>query len=127
VSVRLYPYANVSESRLRILMQRSASPVVISNAVTGMWLSIRIHPLGACRIGRMSTAPIMGTSVSLFHRDLGGWLAYALTGLGVSACGVAKPPADDAIDQDPHLRRGGFELASLRDAVKLPRSIVVKH
>jgi hypothetical protein len=78
-------------------MQRSASPVVISNAV------------------------------SLFHRDLGGWLAYALTGLGVSACGVAKPPADDAIDQDPHLRRGGFELASLRDAVKLPRSIVVKH
>jgi hypothetical protein len=39
-------HADVSEFRLRKLMQSSASPFVISNAVRDMWLSTGIHPLG---------------------------------------------------------------------------------
>jgi hypothetical protein len=37
--------AEVSESPVRILMQKSASPFVISNAVGDTWLSTGIHPL----------------------------------------------------------------------------------
>jgi hypothetical protein len=39
-------HADVSEFLLRKLMQSSASPFVISNAVRGAWLSTGIHPLG---------------------------------------------------------------------------------
>jgi hypothetical protein len=39
-------HADVSEFRLRILMQRSASSFVISNAVRNTWLSTGTHPLG---------------------------------------------------------------------------------
>lgn len=38
--------ADVSEFRLRKLMQSSASPFVISSAVRDTWLSTGIHPLG---------------------------------------------------------------------------------
>ena len=38
-------HADVSEFRLRNLMQSSASPFVISNAVRDTWLSTGIHPL----------------------------------------------------------------------------------
>jgi len=44
-------HADVSKSRLRILMQTSASPFVISNAVRDTWLSAGIHPLHpGCRL-----------------------------------------------------------------------------
>src|SRR5258707_7186544 len=36
--------ADVSEFRHRILMQRPASPFVISNAVRGTWLALVPHP-----------------------------------------------------------------------------------
>jgi hypothetical protein len=45
-NIDAHSHADVSEFRLRKLMQSSASPFVISNAVRDTWLSTGIHPLG---------------------------------------------------------------------------------
>src|SRR5260370_40428868 len=42
----MLPHADVSEFRHRILMQRPASPFVISNAVRGTWLGAGPPPSG---------------------------------------------------------------------------------
>jgi hypothetical protein len=77
--------ADVSEFRHRILMQRSASPFVISNAVRGTWLGAGTHP----RVGQIAEylqLSAFGRRLHLRRRSPG------------SACPLGLP----------HRREGGF-------------------
>jgi hypothetical protein len=89
-------HADVSEFRHRILMQRPASPFVISNAVRGTWLSAGTHP----RVGQVAESERLGAMAAArcaVRRSSGSGRPCARTGsaggLGGSDVSSRRPGA----------------------------------